>query len=178
MCIRRRSTAGAPASASSCIPTSRRRTPKRKRRGGGWISGRSSPTAAISTATAGCRSCALLEPFLPGEPEDRARLLAALVALALREESAGRRRQPIAAVEPVSARHHPRRQKMLAPVRAFPVSIQSRRQSYAFVLYSFGQERERRTSGAHAAPAENGIAKMRLGASRLRSGPASRIELS
>ena len=31
-------------------------------------------------------------------------------------------------------------QKMLAPVRAFPVSIQSRRQAYAFVLYSLGPD--------------------------------------
>ena len=98
---------------------------------------------------------ALLEPFLSSEQEHRARLLAALVGLAFREESAGRRHQPIAAVEPVSARNHTRRQKMLAPVRSFPVSIQSRRQAYALVLYSFGQdETRRRAGGAHPAPAK------------------------
>ena len=55
--------------------------------GGGWISGRSTPTAAISTGTAGCKSGPA--GAVPAhEQEHRARLLAALVALAGREESA------------------------------------------------------------------------------------------
>ena len=42
-----------------------RRTRKRRRPGGGWIAGRSSPTAAISTATAGCRSWRCSSRFCP-----------------------------------------------------------------------------------------------------------------
>ncbi len=45
-----------PAFAFSSTPTSRRRTRKRRRSGGGLSSCRSSPTTAISTGTAGCRS--------------------------------------------------------------------------------------------------------------------------
>ena len=111
---------------------------------------------------------ALLEPFLPDEQEHRARLLAALVGLAVREESASRRRQPIAAVEPVSARSHPRRQKVLAPVRSFPVSIQFRRQAYAFVLYSFGQDEGPGARRREARAGEDGVAKMRRSGLELR----------
>ena len=51
-------------------------------------------------------------------------------------------------------------QKMLAPVRAFPVSIRSRRQTYAFVLYSLGPgRRPRRTAGRKPGPAEAGVAE-------------------
>ncbi len=139
-CSPRRSTGGAPAFAFSFTPTSRRGARRRRRSAGGLTACRSTATTAISTGTPGCRSFRLLEPFVPTSKSIRARLVPALGGLARREEPADRRHEPVAAVEPLPARSHARLQKMLAPVRSFPVSIQSRRQAHAFVLYSAGRD--------------------------------------
>ena len=73
----------------------------------------------------------------------------------------GGRQQPIAALEPLSARGYTRCQKVLAPVRSFPVSIQSRRQPYALVLYSLGPVESPGRRRREARAGKDEVAKVR-----------------
>ena len=58
-----------------------------------------------------------------GQPRHRTQLVAALVVVAGGGQSQNRRRQPVVALESLPPRHDAGVQKMLAPVRPFPVSI-------------------------------------------------------
>ena len=70
----------------------------------------------------------------PVHQEHRARLRAALVALALGKKGRHRRHQPILALESLPETDHARVQKSLAPVRPFPVSIRRRGNPLARLL--------------------------------------------
>ncbi len=79
---------------------------------------------------------AVLEPFLPNNKSIE-RDYSPLWSFWRSEKNptTGGRRQPIAVVEPVSARDAARLQKMLAPLRPLPVSIRCRRQTFAFISF-------------------------------------------
>jgi len=89
---------------------------------GGWTCCRSSLITAIQRqqppANPGAAGTGSAE-----QPWHRAQLVAAVVALGFGKQSQVRREQPVVFMEFVSPRKHANLQKMLAPVRSFPVSI-------------------------------------------------------
>ncbi len=79
-----------------------------------------------------------IEPVLHGQPRRGTQLVAALVAVARRGQSADRRQQPVAPLEPLPQRPDAGHKKMLAPVRPFPVSIRREDEQTAVVFHPGG----------------------------------------
>ena len=89
----------------------------------------------------GNRRLQILAPVEPALPDNRGveRNWSPLWSLwRAGEQSANRRRQPVAAVESLPQRHDAGLKKMLAPVRPFPVSIRRGDEETAAVLHSGG----------------------------------------